>query len=90
MGTAMPKASLLELPFGSNPPFLVANCSFPAVLAAPRAQQPPRCPLAEVAGTAACAVTPLHQPGTEQLSARAQNQGSGPSRAGTMVELQNK
>lgn len=98
MGTAMPKASLLELPLGPNPPFLVANCSFPAVLAAPRAQQPRHCPLAEVAGTAACAVTPWHQPGTDHLSAGAQNQGSGAgsmlclqaSRAGTIVELQNK
>lgn len=44
-----------------------------------------------------CAVTPLHQPGTEHLFAGSQNQGSGAgsmlcpqtSRAGTVVELQN-
>lgn len=98
MGTAMPKPSLLDLPLGLNPPFLVANCSFPSVLAAPRAQQPLHYPLAEGAGPDVCAVTPLHQPGSEHLSAGAQSQGSGAgstlcpqtSRAGTVVELQNK
>lgn len=40
MGTAMPKTSLLELHLGLNPPFLVANCSFPAVLAAPELSSP--------------------------------------------------
>lgn len=89
MGTAMPKPSLLELPLGLNPPFLGTNWR-EEELAAPRAQQPLHCPLAEGAGPA---VTPLHQPGTEHLSAGAQRQGSG---AGsilcpqTELELQNK
>lgn len=98
VGTAMPKASLLELPLGPNALFLVANCIFPAVLAAPRDQQPQQCPLAEVAGTAVCAVTPLCLPGTEHLSAGVQKQRSGDGstlcphtdRAGTVGELQNK
>lgn len=98
VGTAMPKTLLLELSLALNPPVLVANCSFPAALAAPRAQQPLHCPLPEGAGPAVCAVTPLHQPGTEHLSAGAQSQGNGAgsmlcpqtSRAGTVVEHQNK
>lgn len=66
------------IPLGAAPwsklPFWGANCTFPAELAAPRAQQPLHCPLAEGADPA---VTPLHQPGTEHFPAGAQSQGSG-------------
>lgn len=51
VGTAMQKASLLELPLGPNAPFSVPSCSFPAALAAPRAQQPQHSHLAVAAGT---------------------------------------
>lgn len=92
MGTALQKPSPLELPLGPNTSFPEPGCSFPAVLAAPRAQQPQHGHLVAVAAGTDSHVH--HSPFTPaRLPSPRGEQGwqhALTSRAGTVVELQNK
>lgn len=97
VGTVMQKASLLKLPLGPNAPFAVPSCSFPAALAAPRAQ-PRHSHLAVAAGTdshVCCSPFiavgwPNTSPQGSQHKARAAGSMFHPqtSRVGTVAELQ--